>query len=131
MTPYFPLRKRKENLRIFLYGLIGLVITVSSFVLHHYFGGFAMITVLICMADIVYTYHNVRMFLRSLKRKIEQPIMIVFFMFVYWLLMFCLISVGTGVAKVPFSERNLVYPIFLMPAFEIEILLLGVIMSGI
>lgn len=123
-------QQRKENLRVFLYALVGLVITIASFILHHHFRDFVFTTVLICVTDIVYTYWNTRMFLRWLKKNSEKNVVIPLFMLAYWALLFASICAFNGIIlKGPFLFTFFLYPIFLMPAFIIEILLAGLILE--
>lgn len=56
------LQKRKENLRIFLYAMAGLLISIASFVLYHYFRHFVAVTVLLCIADVFYAFYHARIF---------------------------------------------------------------------
>lgn len=124
------LRRRRDNLRIFLYAVVGLLISVASFVLHHYFGQMIAVTVLICIADVIYAFLNARIFLTSRNWRGVKYLFILLMMIVYWALLFGVVCVFNAlVLKGPFSYHFYLYPVFLMPAFVIEILLVGLILE--
>lgn len=123
-------RQRKENLEIFLYAMVGLVITVGSFLLFHFFQDYLVVTILVCSADVVYTYFNALIFFRSKDWKTGKYLFIPLLMVVYWTVLFGAICAINGlVLKGPFSYDFFLYPTFLMPSFVIEILLAGLVLE--
>ena len=125
-------RERKKTLEILLYVLIGLVISVGSFVLFHFLKRFVIVTVLICVVDVVYAYIHARIFFKSKDWHGIRHIFIPLMMIIYWGIVFAVICGFNAMAlEGAFSRAFLLYPIFLMPSFVLEIILVGLICSGI
>lgn len=123
-------RQRKDDLIIFAYAVVGLIITIVSFLLFHFFQNDIVLTVLVCVVDVVYTYFNALIFFKSKDWKYEKYIFIPLLMLVYWTLLFAAVCAINGmVLKGPFSYNFFLYPIFLMPSFVIEILAVGLILE--
>ena len=125
-------KNRKENLEVFIYALIGLAISVGSFLLFHYFGKFRFVTGLICLCDTIYTYFHVCIFFRSKDWRWAKRIFIPWLMVIYWALVLVVICIfSAALLNSEFTYKFLLYPIFLMPSFILEIILIGFIGSGI
>jgi hypothetical protein len=122
---------KKDTLLIIIFSIVGAVISVLSFFLYHYYE-YALVTIMLCIADIVYAYFNARLFLKSKDwngaRQIFIPIMIL----VYWSIIFAIISIGNAVVlEGEFSNHFFLYPIFLMPSFVLVLLLLAFVAMGL
>ena len=122
---------KKDTLLIIIFSIVGAVISVLSFFLYHYCE-YALVTIMLCIADIVYAYFNARLFLKSKDwngaRQIFIPIMIL----VYWSIIFAIISIGNAVVlEGEVSNHFFLYPIFLMPAFVLVLLLLAFVAMGL
>lgn len=122
---------KKDTCTLILFSVVGLVITVGSFILYHICPN-PIVTVLICLADLVYAYFNARIFFKSKDwngtRQIFIPLMMIF----YWVIVFGILCIGNALLlKGEFFTQLLLYPIFLMPSFVLEILLVGLIGYGI
>lgn len=125
-------RARKENLKIALYAIVGLAITILSFVLFHHFGDLVFVTVLLCIGDVAYAYWNALQFCKWLKNRGEKHFIVPWVLLMYWVTVFAVVcAFNFIVLEGPFSYTFFLYPFFLMPAFVIEILLLGFVGSGI
>ena len=125
-------RARKETLEILLYVFVGLAVSIGSFVLFHCLKRFVIVTVLICLVDIVYAYVHARVFFRSKNWCGVRHIFIPLMMIVYWGIVFAVICVFNAMAlEGEFSSAFLLYPVFLMPSFVLEIILVGLIGSRI
>ena len=122
---------KKDTLLIIIFSIVGAVISVLSFFLYHYCE-YALVTIMLCIADIVYAYFHARLFLKSKDwngaRQIFIPIMIL----VYWSIIFAIISIGNAVvSEGEFSNHFFLYPIFLMPSFVLVLLLLAFVAMGL
>ena len=122
---------KKDTLLIIIFSIVGAVISVLSFFLYHYCE-YALVTIMLCIADVVYAYFHARLFLKSKDwngaRQIFIPIMIL----VYWSIIFAIISIGNAVvSEGEFSNHFFLYPIFLMPSFVLVLLLLAFVAMGL
>lgn len=125
-------QQRKENLRIFLYAMAGLLISIASFVLHHYFGHFVAVTVLLCIADLFYAFYHARIFFAARDWRWEKHLVTLMMLICYWAVVFMILCAGNALTlKVPFSYAFFVYPVFLMPSFVIVILSVCLVLAGL
>ena len=124
--------KRKDTLEIVLYSLIGLVITVGSFAIFHFFERLPLLIVLICCVDVSYAYLHARIFFKSKDWRGARRFFIPLMMIVYWSIVFAIICIfNSMIIEGDFSYKFFLYPIFLLPSFVLEILIVGLIGSGI
>ena len=124
-------KNKKENLQLIIFSIVGAVISVLSFFLYHYCGH-VLVTIMLCMADIVYAYFNARLFLKSKDWNGARQIFIPIMLLVYWSIIFALISIGNAeVLEGEFSNHFFLYPIFLMPSFVLVLLLLAFVAMGL
>ena len=124
-------KNKKDTLMIILFSIVGAVISVLSFFLYHYCEYF-LVTIMLCIADIVYAYFNARLFLKSKDWNGARQIFIPIMLLVYWTIIFALISIGNAVvSEGEFSNHFFLYPIFLMPSFVLVLLLLAFVAMGL
>ena len=115
---------KKYKLKIVIFSIIGATISVLSFFLYHHCG-YALVTVMLCIADIVYAYFNAQLFFESKDWNGARQIFIPLMMLVYWTAIFAVISIGNAVMlEGEFSNHFFLYPVFLMPSFVLVLLLL-------
>ena len=84
-------KNKKENLQLIIFSIVGAVISVLSFFLYHYCGH-VLVTIMLCIADIVYAYFNARLFLKSKDWNGARQIFIPIMLLVYWTIIFALNS---------------------------------------
>ena len=121
---------KKDKLKIIIFSIIGAAISVLSFFLYHHCG-YALVTVMLCIADIVYAYFNAKLFFESKDWNGARQIFIPLMMLVYWMAIFAVISIGNAVMlEGEFSNHFFLYPIFLMPSFVLVLLLLALVAMG-
>ena len=124
-------KNKKDTLLIIIFSIVGAVISVLSFFLYHYCE-YVLVTIMLCIADIVYAYFNARLFLKSKDWNGARQIFIPIMLLVYWTIIFALISIGNAVvSEGEFSNHFFLYPIFLMPAFVLVLLLLAFVAMGL
>ena len=123
--------ERKEQLLIIVFAIVGAVISVLSFFLYHYCE-YALVTIMLCIADIVYAYFNARLFFKSKDWNGARQIFIPIMLLVYWTIVFAVIIIGNAVVlEGEFSNHFFLYPIFLMPSFFLVLLLLALLGMGL
>lgn len=123
-------KNKKENLQLIIFPIVGAVISVLSFFLYHYCGH-VLVTIMLCIADIVYAYFNAKLFFESKDWNGARQIFIPLMMLVYWTAIFSVISIGNAVMlEGEFSNHFFLYPIFLMPSFVLVLLLLALVAMG-
>ena len=121
----------KEMMEKIMTPVVGVLISVCSFLLYHKFSFYTVVIVLICIIDVIYAYVNAKIFVKSQEWEGVRGIMIFVFFLFYWTVMFGVLAFFyTNITKGDFVLDLLFYPIFLMPSFEIVILLLLLIASG-
>ncbi len=121
----------KELLKEIMLPFIGVLVSVGSFLLYFNFSSYTAVTVLICVADVIYAFINAKLFVKSQEWEGVRGIMIFVFFLFYWTVMFVVLAFFyANITKGGFVLNLLLYPIFLMPSFEIVILLLLLIASG-
>ena len=124
-------KNKKDTLLVIIFSIVGAVISVLSFFLYHYCE-YALVTIMLCIADIVYAYFNARLFLKSKDWNGSRQIFIPIMLPVYWSIIFALISIGNAVvSEGEFSNHFFLYPIFLMPSFVLVLLLLAFVAMGL
>ena len=124
-------KNKKDTLMIILFSIVGAVISVLSFFLYHYCE-YVLVTIMLCIADIVYAYFNARLFLKSKDWNGARQIFIPIMLLVYWTIIFALISIGNAVvSEGEFSNHFFLYPIFLMPSFVLLLLLVAFVAMGL
>ena len=124
-------KNKKENLQLIIFSIVGAVISVLSFFLYHYCGH-VLVTIMLCIADIVYAYFNARLFFKSKDWNGARQIFIPIMLLVYWSIIFALISIGNAVvSEGEFSNHFFLYPIFLMPSFVLVLILLAFVAMGL
>ena len=124
-------KNKKDTLMIILFSIVGAVISVLSFFLYHYCE-YVLVTIMLCIADIVYAYFNARLFLKSKDWNDARQIFIPIMLLVYWTIIFALISIGNAVvSEGEFSNHFFLYPIFLMPSFVLLLLLVAFVAMGL
>ena len=124
-------KNKKDTLLIIIFSIVGAVISVLSFFLYHYCE-YALVTIMLCIADIVYAYFNARLFFKSKDWNGARQIFIPIMLLVYWSIIFALISIGNAVvSEGEFSNHFFLYPIFLMPSFVLVTFLLALVAWGI
>ena len=122
---------KKDKLKIIIFSIIGAVISVLSFFLYHHCG-YALVTVTLCIADIVYAYFNAKLFFESKDWNGARQIFIPLMMLVYWAIIFAVICIGNAMLlNGEFLNQFFLYPIFLMPSFVLVIFLLALVAWGI
>ena len=123
--------QRKEQLLIIAFSIIGVGVSVLSFFLYHYCSHI-LVKIAVCIADIVYAYFNARLFFKSKDWNGARQFFIPLMMLVYWSVIFAVITIGNAIMlEGAFSNHFLLYPIFLMPAFVVVILLLACVAMGL
>ena len=121
----------EELIKEIMLSIIGLLISVCSFFLYFKLSSYTPIIVLICIIDVIYAYINAKLFVKSQEWEGVRGIMIFVFFLFYWTVLFGVLAFFyTNITKGGFVLDLLFYPIFLMPSFEIVILLLMLIASG-
>ena len=124
-------KNKKDTLLIIIFSIVGAVISVLSFFLYHYCE-YVLVTIMLCIADIVYAYFNARLFLKSKDWNGARQIFIPIMLLVYWTIIFAIISIGNAVvSEGEFSNHFFLYPIFLMPSFVLVLLLLAFVAMGL
>ncbi|MBQ2987669.1 MAG: hypothetical protein IJD59_01030 [Clostridia bacterium] len=123
-------KNKKDLWLIIIFSIVGGGISALSFFLYHYFEN-PLVTIMVCIADIVYAYFNAKFFLKSRDwngvRQIFIPLMLLF----YWVIIFAIICIGNAlVLNGEFLNQFFIYPIFLMPSFVLVLLLFAVIVMG-
>ena len=122
---------KKDTLLIIIFSIVGAGISVLSFFLYHYCE-YALVTIMLCIADIVYGYFNARLFFKSKDWNGARQILIPFMLLFYWTIIFAIISIGNAmVLEGEFSNHFFLYPIFLMPSFFLVLLLLALLGMGL
>lgn len=122
---------KNDRLLIFIFSVIGVAISVISFLLF-YSTNNALITVGICVIDVIFSYFNARLFFKSKDWDGARQILIPIMMIVYWVIFLGIVCIGNAILfEGAFFNRLLLYPVFLMPAFVFEILLFGLILMGL
>ena len=122
---------KKDTLLIIIFSIVGAVISVLSFFLYHYCE-YVLVTIMLCIADIVYAYFNARLFFKSKDWNGARQIFIPIMLLVYWTIIFAIISIGNAVvSEGEFSNHFFLYPIFLMPSFVLVLLLLAFVAMGL
>ena len=121
---------KKDTLLIIIFSIVGAVISVLSFFLYHYCE-YALVMIMLCIADIVYAYFNAKLFFESKDWNGARQIFIPLMMLVYWTAIFAVISIGNAVIlEGEFSNHFFLYPVFLMPSFVLVLLLLALVAMG-
>lgn len=124
-------KNKKDTLVIIIFSIVGAVISFLSFFLYHYCE-YAHVTIMLCLADIVYAYFNARLFFKSKDWNGARQIFIPIMLMVYWTIIFAIISIGNAVVlEGEFSNHFFLYPIFLMPSFVLVLLLLAFVAMGL
>ena len=124
-------KNKKDTLLIIIFSIVGAVISVLSFFLYHHCE-YALVTIMLCIADIVYAYFNARLFFKSKDWNGARQIFIPIMLMVYWTIIFAIISIGNAVvSEGEFSNHFFLYPIFLMPSFVLVLLLLAFVAMGL
>ena len=124
-------KNKKDTLLIIIFSIVGAVISVLSFFLYYYFE-YALVTIMLCIADIVHAYFNARLFFKSKDWNGARQIFIPIMLLVYWSIIFAIISIGNAVvSEGEFSNHFFLYPIFLMPSFVLVLLLLAFVAMGL
>ncbi len=125
-------KKQKEFLINLAFALGGAGISVGSFFLFHFFPTKHFLTVVVCIADIAYAYLNARLFFKGKDWNGARQILIPLLLIVYWAVIFAVVSIfGVAFLKNEFTGSFFIYPIFLMPAFVIEIIVLCLVVEGL
>ncbi len=120
--------KRKERLLIIVFSIIGVGVSVLSFFLYHCCAHI-LITIAICIVDIIYSYFNAMLFCKAKEWNGVRPILIPLFLLMYWVIVLCLICIGNALINGGFSNSFFVYPIFLMPSFVVVIILILLLLT--
>ena len=106
-------------------------ISVGSFLLFFAFSH-GISTVLICAVDIGYAFWHACGEFKEKKWDGTKRFLIPLLMVIFWALVFCVLCVGNAsVLEKDFSYQLFLYPIFLMPAYEIVFLLFCLVASGL
>ena len=122
---------KNDGWRIILFSVIGVAITVASFLVYYKIEHF-LIVIGICIIDIIYSYFNAKLFFKSKEWNGARQIFIPLMMIAYWAIFFAIVCIGNAILfEGVFSNQFFLYPIFLMPAFVLEILVLALIASGL
>ena len=115
----------KEILIAGMFSLIGVGITVASFMLYNKFSYSTVTIFLICLLDVAYAYFH---FKKSDLEDVFDKIRFLKCAVIYWLILFVVISIFyCFIFKKEFSASLLLYPIFIMPSFMIVVLIFGLI----
>ena len=121
---------QKGNWLILLFSVIGVVLSVISFLVYYNIG-YAPAVIGICVVDIVFSYFNARLLFKSNDWKGVKQVFIPIMMFVYWVVVLGIVCVGNAILfDGGFSNQLLLYPVFLMPAFIFELLLFCLVLMG-
>ena len=122
---------RKDNLTIAIVSVIGMLLSVISFLIYKQINHFLVVTA-ICIADLIFSYFNAKLFFKSKDWDGARQLFIPLMMIVYWTAVFAVICIGNAVLfEGAFSNEFFLYPIFLMPGFVLEILVFALIASGL
>ena len=123
--------KKNDNLLIVLFSIVGVVVSVFSFLIYHNSKHFLVITG-VCIVDVIYAYFNASLFFKAKEWRGVRQILIPLMMIVYWCAVLAIVFIGGAVlVDGVFSNQFLLYPIFLMPAFVLEILIFALVASGL
>ena len=123
--------ERKELLLIIVFAIVGAGVSALSFFLYHYCSHI-LITIAVCIVDIIYAYFNAKLFLKSKDWSGARKIFIPLMLLVYWTVVFAVIIIGNAMLlKGEFSNHFFLYPIFLMPSFVLIITLLLLLGMGL
>ena len=129
------IKKSKEEImaqvKMVVVAVIGGLVAAGSFLLYFKLKEFAVVTVLICVIDVVYAYFNAKMFLTSQDWKGVRGILIFLFLLFYYTVVFAFLAICASRSDRGFINEVFLYPIFLMPSFVIVIILLLLILSGL
>lgn len=121
---------RREILKNILFAALGAGVSVGSFFLYYWVDHVAL-TVVICLFDVGYTYWSACRFFDAQEWKGTKAIMIPMLMLIFWAIVFCVLCVGNAeLMGGDFSYDMFLYPVFLMPAFEVVFLLLVILGQG-
>ena len=116
----------KEILIEILFALIGVGISVASFMLYNLFSSSVLVTVLICFSDVLYAYFH---FSRLDFETAYDKTWFIKAATIYWAVLFVIITVFYCLfLKNSFFVSLLLYPIFLMPSFMIVVLIFMLIL---
>ena len=122
---------RKEDRTIVIVSVIGLLLSVISFFGYYFINHFFAVMA-ICFVDLIFSYFNAKLFFQSKDWDGARQLFIPLMMIVYWAIVFAIICIGNAILfEGSFVNEFFLYPIFLMPGFVFEILLLGLIASGL
>ena len=122
---------RKDNLTIAIVSVIGMLLSVISFLIYKQINHFLVVTA-ICIVDLIFSYFNAKLFFESKDWDGARQLFIPLMMIVYWTAVFAVICIGNAVLfEGAFSNEFFLYPIFLMPGFVLEILVFALIASGL
>ncbi len=122
--------KIRKNLIHLLFATVGALIAAGSFILH-YNAGRVWVTAVICVVDLVYAYFNASIFFEDKSWGIAKPIAIAFFLFIYWIMIFAIVAIGAAMADAGSSDRFFLYPVFLMPAFVLMLIVILFFAQGL
>ncbi|MBQ9116768.1 MAG: hypothetical protein IJY04_07060 [Clostridia bacterium] len=126
-------RENKELRLISVFAFVGLALCIGSFILLRFFPEVTPIAWGICLIDVIYTYVHARVYFKVNEWKGSRfiPLMMV----AYWIVAFAAVlavhAVIRGGNLGEFDLKYVAYPIFLMPTFDIQFLLLMLIISGV
>ena len=121
---------RREILRDILLAALGAGVSVGSFFLY-YWADHVILTIAICLFDVGYTYWSACRFFDAQEWKGTKAIMIPMLMLFFWAIVFCVLCVGNAaMLGGDFSYDMFLYPVFLMPAFEVVFLVLIILGQG-
>ena len=121
---------RKDTLIMIAFSIVGAGISVLSFFLYHYFNH-VLVTTMLCIADAVFAYFNGKLFLQSKDWNGARRFFIPLMLLAYWAIIFTIICVGNAMMfEGSFLNAFFLYPIFLMPSFDVVVLLIALIGSG-
>ena len=124
-------KNKKDTLVIIIFSIVGAVISFLSFFLYHYCE-YALVTIMLCIADIVYAYFNARLFFQSKDWNGARQIFIPLMMLVYWAIIFAVICIGNAMLlNGEFLNQFFLYPIFLMPSFVLVLILFAFAAMGL
>ena len=116
---------------IVLFSVIGGLISALSFFLFYKVEHVLMV-IGICSLDVVYGYFNLRLFIKSREWNGVRHVFSLLIMVTYWAIVFGVICIGNAILlDGVFSPHFFLYPIFLIPAFELVILLLCLVAQGL
>ena len=80
-------KNKKDTLLIIIFSIVGGGISALSFFLYCYFEN-SLVTIMLCIADIVYAYFNARLFFKSKDWNGARQIFIPLMIPIYWALAF-------------------------------------------